>query len=76
MFSKANRRITTLDLRRADFGLLGDMLGGIPWDVVLERRGVQESSLIFRDYFLQAQEPSFPHVQETKQRWQETCMDE
>lgn len=29
-FSKANRRIATLDLRRKDFGLLRDMLGRIP----------------------------------------------
>lgn len=59
-FSKANRMITTLALRSADFGFLRDMLGRITWDVVLERRGFQEISLIFSDYMLQAQEQSFP----------------
>jgi len=33
----------TLDFRRADFGLLRDLLGRIPWDKALEGRGAQES---------------------------------
>lgn len=46
--NKANSRSTALDMRRADLGLFSDLLGGIVWDRVLERREVQEDWLIFR----------------------------
>lgn len=35
-------------MRRADLGLFSDLLGGIVWDRVLERREVQEDWSIFR----------------------------
>ncbi|GAB0206587.1 hypothetical protein GRJ2_003124300 [Grus japonensis] len=41
--SRAISRITTLDFRRANFGLFKDLLGRIPWVKVLEGKGVQES---------------------------------
>jgi len=37
--SRAVSRITTLDFRRANFGRLKDLLGGIPWVSALEGRG-------------------------------------
>jgi len=40
--SSAIRRIKTLDLRRANFGLFKELLGGIPWARALEGRGVHE----------------------------------
>jgi len=40
--SRAISRIKTLDLRRADFALFKELLGGIPWARALEGRGVQE----------------------------------
>jgi len=58
--NKANSRITTLDFRKVDFGLFNDLHGGIPRERVLERRGVQESWLIFKDHLIQAQEDSIP----------------
>ena len=48
-------KFTTLDFRRADFGLFRDLLGRVPWDEALEGRGAQESWLIFKDHLLQAQ---------------------
>jgi len=57
---KAARRmrskLATLDFRRADFGLLRDLRGRIPWDKGLEGRGAQESWSVFKDHLLQAQE--------------------
>ena len=50
----ANRRSTSLDYRIADFGLLKDLLGRIPQEMVMEKRTDQESWLIFRDHLLQA----------------------
>lgn len=55
MARRTHSKLTTLDFRRADFSLLRDLLGGVPWDIALEGKGVQESWLIFRDHLLQAQ---------------------
>ncbi|KFV20393.1 hypothetical protein N340_12155, partial [Tauraco erythrolophus] len=49
-----------LDFRRADFGFFRDLLARVPWDEALERRGAQESWLIFKDHLLQAQERCIP----------------
>ena len=50
--SRAITRITTLDFRRANFGLFKDLLGRIPRISALEGRGTQESWLIFKHRFL------------------------
>jgi len=41
--NRAISRITTLDFRRANFGLFKDLLGRIAWVRALEGRGLQES---------------------------------
>jgi len=53
--SRAISRITSLDFRRANFGLFKDLLGGNSWVKALERRGIQESWLLFKHHFLHAQ---------------------
>ncbi|GAB0193175.1 hypothetical protein GRJ2_001782800 [Grus japonensis] len=53
-------KLTTLDFRRADFGLFRDLLGTVPWDKALEERGAQESWLVFKGHLLQAQERCIP----------------
>ncbi|GAB0177853.1 hypothetical protein GRJ2_000250600 [Grus japonensis] len=53
---KVHSKLTTLDFRRAGFGLFRDLLGRKPWDKVLEGRGPQDSWLIFKGHLLQAQE--------------------
>ncbi|GAB0184915.1 triadin [Grus japonensis] len=57
---RAHSKLTTLDFRRADFGLFRDLLGRIPWDKALEGRGAQDSWLIFKYHLLQAQEQCIP----------------
>ncbi|GAB0177717.1 hypothetical protein GRJ2_000237000 [Grus japonensis] len=57
---RAHSKLNTLDFSRADFGLFGDLLGGIPWDKALEGRGAQDSWLIFKGHLLQAQERCIP----------------
>jgi len=54
--SRAVSRITTLDLRRANFGLFKELLGGIPWVRAQETGRVQESWLLFKHHFLCAQD--------------------
>ena len=58
--SRAISRIKSLDLRRANFGLFKELLGGIPWARALEGRGVQECWLVFECHFLHAQERCIP----------------
>ena len=53
---RVHSKLATLDFRRADFGLLRDLLVRIPWDKALEERGAQESWSVFKDHLLQAQE--------------------
>ncbi|GAB0189153.1 mitochondrial enolase superfamily member 1 [Grus japonensis] len=57
---RAHSKLTTLDFRRADFGLFRDLLGRIPGDKALGRRGAQDSWLIFKGHLLQAQERCIP----------------
>ena len=54
--SRAVSRITTLYLRRTNFGLFKVLLGRIPWVKALEGKGAQESGSIFKHHFLQAQD--------------------
>jgi len=58
--SRAISRITTLDFRRANFGLCKDLPGGITWVRALEGRGAQESWLLFKYHFLHAQAQCIP----------------
>ncbi|GAB0205044.1 mitochondrial enolase superfamily member 1 [Grus japonensis] len=44
----AHSKLTSLDFRRADFGLFRDLLGRVPWDKVLEGREAQDSWLVFK----------------------------
>jgi len=57
---RAHSKFTTLEFRRADFGLFRDLLSKVPWDKALEERGAQKSWLIFEDHLLQAQERCIP----------------
>ena len=41
--TRTHSKLTTLHFRRANAGLLRDLLGRIPWDKALEGRGTQES---------------------------------
>ncbi|GAB0182933.1 mitochondrial enolase superfamily member 1 [Grus japonensis] len=45
---RAHSKLTALGFRRADFGLLRDLLGRVSWDKALEGRGAQDSWLVFK----------------------------
>ena len=57
---RAVSRITTLDFRRANFGIFKEVLGGIPWVRALEGRQVQENWSLFKHHFLHAQDWCIP----------------
>ncbi|GAB0181417.1 hypothetical protein GRJ2_000607000 [Grus japonensis] len=72
---RAHTKLTTLDFRRADFGLFRDLLGRIPWDKALEGRGAQDSWLVFKGHFLQAQERCIPTKRKSgKNAWRPAWM--
>ncbi|GAB0179622.1 hypothetical protein GRJ2_000427500 [Grus japonensis] len=62
---RGHSKLTTLDFRRADFGLFRDLLGRVPWDKALEGRGAQDSWLIFKGHLLQAQEQCIPAMRKS-----------
>jgi len=58
--SRVINRIKTLELRRANFALFTELLGGISWARALEGRGVQDCWSLFKCHFLHAQERCIP----------------
>lgn len=52
---RTESKFTTMDFRRDNFSLFMDVLGRIPWLQALQERVVQESWLISKYQFLQAQ---------------------
>ena len=40
---RVKRKLTSLDLRRADSSLFRDLLGSVPWDKALEGRGPKKA---------------------------------
>jgi len=57
---RAQNKLTTLDFRRADSGVFGDLLGRVPYNKALEGREDQESLLLFKDHLLQVQKQCIP----------------
>ncbi|GAB0177387.1 hypothetical protein GRJ2_000203900 [Grus japonensis] len=62
---RTHSKLSTLDFRRANFGLFRDLLRRVPWDKVLEGRGAQESWLLFKDLFLQDQKRCIPTMRKS-----------
>jgi len=58
-------KLTTLDFRRADFGLFRDLIRRVPWDKALKGTGAHESWLIFKDHLLQAEERCIPTMRKS-----------
>uniref|UniRef100_A0A493T5Q6 Reverse transcriptase domain-containing protein n=1 Tax=Anas platyrhynchos platyrhynchos TaxID=8840 RepID=A0A493T5Q6_ANAPP len=65
---KGTSKTAVLDFRRADFGLLRTLVGGVPWEVVLKGRGVQKGWALFKRQILMAQERSIPMRPKMSQR--------
>lgn len=57
---RVHGKFATLLIRRADLGLLGDLLCRVLWDKALEGRGVQENWLILKDCLFHNQEQWIP----------------
>ena len=57
---RAHSELNNLGFRRADFGLLRDLVGRVTWDKALEGRGTKESWSVSKDHLLQDQERCIP----------------
>ncbi|KAJ7403658.1 glycerol kinase [Willisornis vidua] len=47
---RMHSKLANLDFRRADFGLIKDLLGTVPGDKALQGKEVQGSWVIFKDH--------------------------
>ncbi|PKU27650.1 glycerol kinase [Limosa lapponica baueri] len=65
---RVRSKLTTLEFRRADFGLLRDLIGRVPWEKVLKGRGAQGNWLVFKDHLLQAQERYIPKKKKSEKK--------
>jgi len=59
---------TTMDFRRADFGLFRMLVERVPWERVLKGKGVQAGWTFFKEEVLKAQEQVVPMCHKTSWR--------
>ncbi|GAB0205541.1 hypothetical protein GRJ2_003019700 [Grus japonensis] len=57
---KGVSKTTTMDFRRADFGLLRTLVERVPWEKVPKGKGIQEGWAFFKKEVLKAQEQAVP----------------
>ena len=57
---RGNSKTATLDFQRADFELFIKLVEGVPWDSVLQSKGVQDGWLLFKKEVLKVQEQAVP----------------
>jgi len=60
---RGNSKTVTLDFQRVDFELFRRLVGGVPWDSILDSKGVQDSWSLFKKEFLKVQEQDVPETQ-------------
>ncbi|GAB0177896.1 hypothetical protein GRJ2_000254900 [Grus japonensis] len=57
---KTDTKTSTLDMRRADFRLLRELVSQVPWETALEGIGVHQRWSLFKCRLLRAQEQAIP----------------
>ena len=60
---RGNSKTAILDFQRVDFELFRRLVGGVPWDSILDSKGVQDSWSLFKKEFLKVQEQDVPETQ-------------
>jgi len=61
-------KTSTMDFRRADFGLFRTLVERVPWERVLKGKGVHAGWTFFQEEVLKAQEQAVPMC--SKMNWQ------
>ena len=62
---KVLSKTTTMDFRRANFGLFRTLVERVPWETVLKGKGVQEGWTFFKKEILMAQDQAIPMRRKT-----------
>ena len=65
---KTSSKTSTLDMGRADFGLLKELVSKVPWESAFEDLGVHECWSLFKSHLLRAQEQAIPKCQKSS-KW-------
>ncbi|KAM9590842.1 uncharacterized protein ACIBXB_005891 [Morphnus guianensis] len=65
---KGVSKTTTMDFRRANFGLFKALVERVPWEMVLKGKGVQEGWTFFKKEILMAQDQAIPMCHKTNCR--------
>ena len=62
---KIASKTSTLDMGKADFRLLKELVCKVPWETAFERIGVYECCSLFKNNFLRAEEHAVPKCQKS-----------
>ena len=65
---KPASKTSTLDMRRADFRLLRELLSKVPWEKAFEGAGVHQCWSLFKYHLLRAQEQAIPKCRKSSRR--------
>ncbi|GAB0205816.1 hypothetical protein GRJ2_003047200 [Grus japonensis] len=65
---KTATKTSTLDMRRADFRLLRELVSQVPWETALEGIGVHQCWSLFKGHLLRAQEQAIPKCRKSSRR--------
>jgi len=65
---RGSSKTTTMDIRKADFGLFGMLVERVPWERVLKGNGVQAGWTFFKEKVLKTHEQAVPLC--CKTNWQ------
>ena len=66
--SKTASKTLTLNMGRADFRLLKELVSKVPWESAFEGIGVHECWSLFKSHLLRAQEQAIPKCQKSSKR--------
>ncbi|KAM9591187.1 uncharacterized protein ACIBXB_006083 isoform 1-T2 [Morphnus guianensis] len=61
-------KTTTMDFRRANFGLFEALVERVPWETVLKGKGVQKGWTFFKKEILMAQDQAIPMCRKSNRR--------
>ncbi|GAB0180024.1 hypothetical protein GRJ2_000467700 [Grus japonensis] len=65
---KTATKTSTLDMRRADFRLLRELVSQVPWETALEGIGVHQCWSLFKGHLLRAQEQVIPKCRKSSRQ--------
>ena len=65
---KTATKTSTLNMGKADFGLLRELVSQVPWETALEGIGVHQCWSLFKGHLLRAQEQAIPKCRKSSRQ--------